>query len=135
MTDSSTTATSSSPEIDRRTASVNSLGQDMEGKLIIDMKDPNRPRFTLQELRQVLFERNELKTRLIEVEEELNHYRPRYVQMLQKSMQFYMTFTRYEVTWPPACWCILHFVTILIIIQTLFFLKYNLLIIKLEAFY
>ncbi|PVD31587.1 hypothetical protein C0Q70_07002 [Pomacea canaliculata] len=77
MTDSSTTATSSSPEIDRRTASVNSLGLDLEGKLIIDMKDPNRPRFTMQELRQVLFERNELKTRLFEVEEELNHYRPR----------------------------------------------------------
>ncbi|PVD31588.1 hypothetical protein C0Q70_07003 [Pomacea canaliculata] len=77
MTDSTTTATSSSPEIDRRTASVNSLGLDMEGKLIIDMKDPNRPRFTLQEVKQLLFERNELKTRLIEVEEELNHYRLR----------------------------------------------------------
>jgi len=54
-----------------------SSGFDLEGKLIIDLKDPNRPRFTLQELRQVLMERNQLKTRLIEVEDELNHYRPR----------------------------------------------------------
>lgn len=54
-----------------------SPGLQLEGKMIIDLKDPNRPRFTLQELRQVLMERNELKTRLIEVEDELNHYRPR----------------------------------------------------------
>ncbi|XP_059147379.1 RILP-like protein 1 isoform X3 [Physella acuta] len=52
-------------------------GFDLEGKLVIDLKDPNRPRFTLQELRQVLMERNELKTRLIEVEDELAHYKPR----------------------------------------------------------
>ena len=26
---------------------------DLEGKVVIDLKDPNRPRFTLQELRQV----------------------------------------------------------------------------------
>lgn len=52
-------------------------GLQLEGKMIIDLKDPNRPRFTLQELRQVLMERNELKTRLLEVEDELNHYRPR----------------------------------------------------------
>ncbi|BFZ04392.1 hypothetical protein BsWGS_07431 [Bradybaena similaris] len=50
---------------------------DLDGKLVIDLKDPNRPRFTLQELRQVLMERNELKTRLIEVEEELGHYKPK----------------------------------------------------------
>ncbi|KAK3778120.1 hypothetical protein RRG08_052268 [Elysia crispata] len=54
-----------------------SPGFDLQGKLIIDLKDPNRPRFTLQELRQVLMERNELKTRLIEVEDELAHYKPR----------------------------------------------------------
>ena len=30
-----------------------SPGFDLQGKLIIDLKDPNRPRFTLQELRQV----------------------------------------------------------------------------------
>ncbi|XP_064612688.1 RILP-like protein 1 isoform X2 [Liolophura sinensis] len=47
------------------------------GKLVIDMKDPNRPRFTLSELKEVLLERNELKTKLIEVEEELEIYKPK----------------------------------------------------------
>ena len=46
------------------------------GKMVIDMSDPNRPRFTLNELRQVLTERNELKTKLIEVEEELHGFKP-----------------------------------------------------------
>lgn len=48
----------------------------LEGKMVIDMKDPNRPRFTLTELRDVLYERNELKTKLIEVEEELQTFKP-----------------------------------------------------------
>ncbi|XP_050408928.2 RILP-like protein 1 isoform X2 [Patella vulgata] len=48
----------------------------MEGKMIIDLTDPNRPRFTLHELREVLMERNELKTKLIEIEEELSLYKP-----------------------------------------------------------
>lgn len=43
--------------------------------MIIDGRNPNRPHFTLQELRNVLIERNELKTRLIEVEEELSVYK------------------------------------------------------------
>ncbi|XP_041348443.1 RILP-like protein 1 isoform X3 [Gigantopelta aegis] len=51
----------------------------LEGKMIIDLADPDRPRFTMQELRQVLLERNELKTKLIEVEEELNTYKPKIV--------------------------------------------------------
>ncbi|ESO95521.1 hypothetical protein LOTGIDRAFT_117089 [Lottia gigantea] len=51
----------------------------MEGKMIIDLTDPNRPRFTLHELREVLMERNELKTKLIEVEEELSLYKPKLV--------------------------------------------------------
>uniref|UniRef100_A0A1I8G1R5 RH1 domain-containing protein n=1 Tax=Macrostomum lignano TaxID=282301 RepID=A0A1I8G1R5_9PLAT len=46
-----------------------------DGKLVIDKSDPNRPRFTLCELRDVLTERNELKVRLIEVEEELVAYK------------------------------------------------------------
>ncbi len=48
----------------------------LEGKMVIDLRDPNRPRFTLNELRDVLFERNELKAKLIEVEEDLQQYRP-----------------------------------------------------------
>ncbi|XP_014681180.1 PREDICTED: RILP-like protein 1 isoform X2 [Priapulus caudatus] len=49
---------------------------DLEGKMLIDLKDPDRPRFTLNELRQILWERNELKSKLMEMEEELEQYRP-----------------------------------------------------------
>ncbi|XP_006113779.2 RILP-like protein 2 isoform X1 [Pelodiscus sinensis] len=45
-----------------------SLGPD---KMIIDLTDPNRPRFTLQELRDVLQERNQLKAQLLIAQEEL----------------------------------------------------------------
>ncbi|KAK6476490.1 RILP-like protein 2 [Huso huso] len=40
-------------------------------KLVIDLKDPNRPRFTLQELKDVLQERNQLKAQLLLAQEEL----------------------------------------------------------------
>ncbi|XP_030316364.1 RILP-like protein 2 isoform X2 [Calypte anna] len=49
-----------------------SLGPD---KVIIDLTDPNRPRFTLQELRDVLQERNQLKAQLLVVQEELQCYK------------------------------------------------------------
>ncbi|XP_036598232.1 RILP-like protein 1 isoform X2 [Trichosurus vulpecula] len=38
-------------------------------------KDPNRPRFTLQELRDVLHERNELKSKVFFLQEELAYYK------------------------------------------------------------
>ncbi|CAG05294.1 unnamed protein product, partial [Tetraodon nigroviridis] len=41
----------------------------------LDPKDPNRPRFTLQELRDVLHERNELKAKVFLLQEELAYYR------------------------------------------------------------
>ncbi|NXH21064.1 RIPL2 protein, partial [Bucco capensis] len=44
-------------------------------KIVIDLTDPNRPRFTLQELRDVLQERNQLKARLLVVQEELQCYK------------------------------------------------------------
>ncbi|XP_075928765.1 RILP-like protein 1 isoform X3 [Petromyzon marinus] len=47
----------------------------MDGKLVVDLKDPNRPRFTLQELREVLQERNELKAKLFLLQEELVYYK------------------------------------------------------------
>ncbi|KAI8782570.1 RILP protein 1, partial [Biomphalaria glabrata] len=72
---SKATTTTSATETEH-VMSPGSPGFDLEGKLVIDLKDPNRPRFTLHELRQVLMERNELKTRLIEVEDELAHYKP-----------------------------------------------------------
>uniref|UniRef100_UPI00398F453A RILP-like protein 1 isoform X2 n=1 Tax=Pristiophorus japonicus TaxID=55135 RepID=UPI00398F453A len=47
---------------------------DMTDKIIIDVRDPNRPCFTKQEMRQILHERNELKANLFLVQEELAYY-------------------------------------------------------------
>lgn len=44
-------------------------------KAAMDLKDPNRPRFTLQELRDVLHERNELKSKVFLLQEELAYYK------------------------------------------------------------
>ena len=41
----------------------------------MDTKDPNRPRFTLQELRDVLHERNELKAKVFMLQEEIAYYK------------------------------------------------------------
>nr|XP_009482988.1 PREDICTED: RILP-like protein 2 [Pelecanus crispus] len=56
----------------RGAAEQPTLGPD---KMIIDLTDPNRPRFTLQELREVLQERNQLKAQLLVVQEELQCYK------------------------------------------------------------
>lgn len=45
---------------------------DLHGKLIINLDDPNRPRFTLDELRHILFERNDLKAKISDLEDELS---------------------------------------------------------------
>ncbi|XP_051900935.1 RILP-like protein 2 [Pristis pectinata] len=45
------------------------------GKLVVDIDDPDRPRFTLQELRDVLHERNKLKAQLHVAQEELECYK------------------------------------------------------------
>ncbi|KAI4878954.1 hypothetical protein NFI96_014454 [Prochilodus magdalenae] len=50
----------------------NIIGPD---KLVIDLKDPNRPRFTMQELKEVLQERNQLKGQLLLAQEELQLYK------------------------------------------------------------
>ncbi|XP_054852664.1 RILP-like protein 2 [Eublepharis macularius] len=44
-------------------------------KMVVDLTDANRPRFTLQELREVLQERNHLKAQLMVVQEELQCYK------------------------------------------------------------
>ncbi|KAM9622345.1 RILP-like protein 1 [Trichechus inunguis] len=44
-------------------------------KLAMELTDPNRPRFTLQELRDVLHERNELKSKVFLLQEELAYYK------------------------------------------------------------
>uniref|UniRef100_A0A8C9FPJ9 RILP-like protein 2 n=1 Tax=Pavo cristatus TaxID=9049 RepID=A0A8C9FPJ9_PAVCR len=56
----------------RGAAGSPNLGPD---KMVIDLTDPNRPRFTLQELRDVLQERNQLKAQLLVVQEELQCYK------------------------------------------------------------
>ncbi|XP_041059441.1 RILP-like protein 1 isoform X1 [Carcharodon carcharias] len=44
-------------------------------KTLLDLNDPNRPRFTLQELRDVLHERNELKAKVFLLQEEMAYYK------------------------------------------------------------
>ncbi|XP_067862337.1 RILP-like protein 1 isoform X4 [Heptranchias perlo] len=44
-------------------------------KTLVDLNDPNRPRFTLQELRDVLHERNELKAKVFLLQEEMAYYK------------------------------------------------------------
>uniref|UniRef100_A0A673J0S1 RILP-like protein 2 n=1 Tax=Sinocyclocheilus rhinocerous TaxID=307959 RepID=A0A673J0S1_9TELE len=55
-------------------AETSSSAIDLTDKMIIDLKDPNRPRFTKQEVRDLLFEKNELKANLFLVKEELAYY-------------------------------------------------------------
>ncbi|XP_031716631.1 RILP-like protein 1 [Anarrhichthys ocellatus] len=43
-------------------------------KTLVDQKDPDQPCFTKKEVRDIIFERNELKTNLFLVQEELNYY-------------------------------------------------------------
>ncbi|XP_065201364.1 RILP-like protein homolog isoform X2 [Planococcus citri] len=49
---------------------------DLTNKVLYDVDDPNRPRFTIAELKEILHERNELKAKLNEVQDELALYRP-----------------------------------------------------------
>ncbi|KAM9455895.1 RILP-like protein 1 isoform 3-T3 [Clarias gariepinus] len=46
-----------------------------EEEVGFDPNDPNRPRFTLQELRDVLHERNELKAKVFMLQEEIAYYK------------------------------------------------------------
>ncbi|CAL8318289.1 unnamed protein product [Lota lota] len=51
----------------------------------VDQKDPNRPRFTLQELRDVLHERNELKSKVFLLQEELAYYKSEEAEVMTSS--------------------------------------------------
>ncbi|XP_067014678.2 RILP-like protein homolog isoform X2 [Anabrus simplex] len=53
---------------------------DLTNKVVYDMDDPNRPRFTTAELKEILHERNELKARVSDLEDELEMYRPKAVE-------------------------------------------------------
>jgi len=49
----------------------------LKGKVVYDEKDPHRPRFSLPELRDILQERNALKAKVSDLEDELAVFRPR----------------------------------------------------------
>lgn len=49
---------------------------DLKGKVVYEVDDPNRPRFTLMELKDILQERNTLKARVSDLEDELELFRP-----------------------------------------------------------
>ena len=49
----------------------------LKGKVVYDADDPDRPRFSLPELRDILQERNALKARVSDLEDELAVFRPR----------------------------------------------------------
>lgn len=49
----------------------------LSGKVMYDVDDPDRPRFTMNELRKILFERNELKAKVGELLDELELLRPK----------------------------------------------------------
>jgi len=53
-----------------------SVEPDLKGKVVYAVDDPNRPRFTLAELKDILQERNNLKARVSDLEDELELYRP-----------------------------------------------------------
>ncbi|XP_029303077.1 RILP-like protein 1 isoform X2 [Cottoperca gobio] len=59
---------SSGPSSPSQTAS------ETKKKSKVDQKDPDQPCFTKKEVRDIIFERNELKTNLFLVQEELNYY-------------------------------------------------------------
>ncbi|KAH0625398.1 hypothetical protein JD844_014885 [Phrynosoma platyrhinos] len=52
-------------------------------KMVIDLTDANRPRFTLEELREVLQERNQLKAQLLVAQEELQCYKSGFISQKQ----------------------------------------------------
>ncbi|XP_070762345.1 RILP-like protein 1 isoform X2 [Enoplosus armatus] len=62
------TTNSNSPSSPSQTARVSTK------KSAVDQKDPDQPCFTKKEVRDIIFERNELKTNLFLVQEELSYY-------------------------------------------------------------
>ena len=61
------------------TSSSARQAQDLKNMLLIDSKDPNRPRFTLRELEKVLMEKNQLTVKLDQTKDELEYLRKQYV--------------------------------------------------------
>ncbi|XP_030626274.1 RILP-like protein 2 [Chanos chanos] len=62
-------------ELDRVIAEGSSNDVMGPNKMVVDLTDPNRPRFTMDELKEVLQERNQLKAQLLVAQEELQLYK------------------------------------------------------------
>ncbi|XP_063313077.1 RILP-like protein 1 isoform X3 [Pelobates fuscus] len=60
---------------EKKTEAINEDSIFDSDRMSLDLKDSNRPRFTLQELRDVLHERNELKAKVFMLQEELAYYK------------------------------------------------------------
>jgi len=58
-------------------ARSSSTSVDLRGKVVYDADDPKRPRFTLEELKEILQERNNLKAKVSDLEDELEMFRPK----------------------------------------------------------
>ncbi|KAM7413265.1 hypothetical protein PAMA_020581 [Pampus argenteus] len=50
------------------------IARESTKKSLVDQKDPDQPCFTKKDMREIIFERNELKTNLFLVQEELSYY-------------------------------------------------------------
>lgn len=55
-------------------SSPSQTAREPKKKSVVDQKDPDQPCFTKKEVRDIIFERNELKTNLFLVQEELRYY-------------------------------------------------------------
>ncbi|XP_077570854.1 RILP-like protein 2 isoform X2 [Stigmatopora nigra] len=55
-------------------------------QMVVDLSDPNRPRFTMHELKEVLQERNHLKAQLMLAQEELQLYKSKILPLSQEPM-------------------------------------------------
>lgn len=71
----STTTTTTQDDSNTLSSSSSVINTDSNDYLIIDVKDPNRPRFTLNELQKVLMEKNQLTVKLDQTKDELEQLR------------------------------------------------------------
>ncbi|XP_061622974.1 RILP-like protein 2 [Phyllopteryx taeniolatus] len=66
-------------QLDRVVSESSTGGQGTQAagpnQMVVDLSDPERPRFTMQELKEVLQERNQLKAQLMVAQEELQLYK------------------------------------------------------------
>ena len=72
-------ASSDSSRISGQFNENESLKNEVSEMIMINTKDPDRPRFTLKELQKVLMEKNQLTIKLDQTNDELEHLRRGYI--------------------------------------------------------